>query len=311
LRLLSLVLSVALSLNVYGATTAAPAKGVVIDADGSPVAKCRVTAVALESTASQLERYRSDKPERVALATAESTTGGGFAIEVPGGSTFRLQFESDGFAPAGALARAGEELGAVMLSRASLKDGRVVSQGKGIAGAHVVYRAGAVEVVRLTDAEGRFRVPDPAMWSNEVLVLDPRFAREQIRRMVGQVPLSIELRAGSAISGKVMASDGKSAAPHARIAVDGWSYGETADDGSFALQHVPPSWSDLTATLGDQSARLSNGPKPTMTLRLSTAASLRGRLLDVAGKTPLGGAVLMLQPWPPTGGNMAGVQVLS
>jgi hypothetical protein len=302
LRLLSLILSFALSLNLYGATTAAPAKGVVIDPDGSPVAKCRVIAVALESTAAQLERYRSDKPERVALATAESSASGEFAIEVTGASTFRLQFEADGFAPGGTIARAGEELGAAMLPRASAKEGRVVAQGKGVAGVHVVYRSFTAEVVRVTDGEGKFRVPDPGMWSSEVFAVDPRFAPELIRRAIGQVPLSIDVREGSGISGKVLAADGKSVVARAKIAVDGWSYGETADDGTFELHHVSPSWNDLMASLADLSARATRGSNLVMTLRLSTSSTFRGRLMDVAGRTPLGGAVVALIQFPPTSG---------
>ena len=205
-----------------------------------------------------------------------------------------LRLDADGYAPTGTDTTGDEDLGGLLLRPAAMKKGRVTANGKPVAKAIVhASRNGRLDVK--TDEEGRYSLPDPAVWSPAITVVHPDYATFTLDQ--GQngpaVSLDVKLTTGITVRGRVLGPDGKTGAK-ASLFVDGIPAGESGDDGSFTLSRLPATWKELRASSGDLVARA--GRSASGTLRLTRAITLRGTVLDVKSGVPVPEAFVWVQP---------------
>lgn len=284
--------------------------GYVMNVDGQPIAGAKLEAVALETTDATRARLLSTAPERKALTSGTADAKGKFTLESPKDPVVIVRVTASGYAPASFRAERDEEAGALILNQADMKTGRITANGKPVAGAKVIWSAGAAELIATTDAEGRYQTPDPSKWAARVVVLHPDYAAfEELPGLVGaprrgraaagqprdESP-DHTLTTGTAINGTVVAEDGKSPVPNATVAVDGWPVAASAQDGTFSIAHANSKWNLITARagllLGTRARGSSSG---SIVVRLAKAAALSGTILDSKTRTPVAGAEVSLR----------------
>ena len=181
-----LVLSLALP------AMAANVEGYVYSIDGTPVANATVTAYMAEGSADQLQRLES-RATRKPLATAKVEEGR-FALAGLPDSIVEIDVRADGFAPVVVRTLAGDLPLSVTLQPAPVIEGRVTAQGKPVANAYVVWTgANEVEYAATTDANGRYRVPEPRRWAHQPKVFHPSY-RTIVDSGRGVESLHLELR---------------------------------------------------------------------------------------------------------------------
>ncbi|MDQ3282008.1 MAG: carboxypeptidase regulatory-like domain-containing protein [Acidobacteriota bacterium] len=153
---------------------AADVAGRVYAPDGTPVA-ATISAYLPESSADQQARRQKRAP-RTAVATAKTSEGAFKLSGLPDG-VIDVDVRAEGYAPEVARAISGETSLVVSLQRAAVIEGRVTARGKGVADAYVIW-LGAIDVEygAATDANGRYRVPDPRFWARHRMVIHPQFA---------------------------------------------------------------------------------------------------------------------------------------
>ncbi|HEX8615976.1 MAG TPA: carboxypeptidase regulatory-like domain-containing protein [Thermoanaerobaculia bacterium] len=154
---------------------AANVEGFVYAADGTPVDAATVAVYIAEGSAEQAQRHEK-RGARTALATTK-TDAGRFSFTNLPDSVVDLDVRADGFAPVVARTLADEVPVTITVQPAPLVDGRVTANGKAVADAYVIWLgANDVEFTAKTDANGRYRVPDPRRWSREPRVYHPAYA---------------------------------------------------------------------------------------------------------------------------------------
>ncbi|HEY3054779.1 MAG TPA: carboxypeptidase-like regulatory domain-containing protein [Thermoanaerobaculia bacterium] len=270
--------------------------GYVMSSEGKPIAGARVEIFALEHLDAARSRLLSETPERKAITTAETDAKGKFTLESPKDPVVQLRVSAKGYAPEAYRIERDEEVGAVALTPAEMKSGRIVNGGgKPIAGAKVIW-SGAGEVIATTDEQGRYSVPDPAKWAGGVTVIHPDYVVEDefAGRRSGPLKLDRTLTAGSSLSGAVVAEDGSTPVAQAKILLDGWPVAASAQDGTFTIQHAPSRWDSLQARSGTLIGSRARGSAST-TVRLAKAASLTGSIRDVKTQAPIAGADVRLR----------------
>ena len=285
--------------------------GTVMDRDGKPVAGAKISVYAQSATPVRV-RYMSEKAQRIAIATAQSDAKGAFSVDTPKEQpVVFVQVEANGFAPVGRAAERDEELGALALSKAEVKTGRITSGGKPVANALVVWSAGPTEILSTTNADGRYSVPDPAKWAAFLLVVAPDAApfSEATTMTNGAKTLDRALVSGAPVSGTVVGMDGKTPAAKVPLFVDGWPIGTTADDGTFTITRMPRTWQTLEARLGDLAAFRSRTASGKEALRLTRAGALSGVVRDAKTQVPIAGANVNLLPAGRFTGDFAGMAV--
>lgn len=286
--------------------------GYVMNNDGQAIAGAKVETFALESAVAERTRLTSGSPERPPLATARSDGKGKFSVESPKDPVVVLWVTANGFAPASYRVERDEEAGALILSAAAMKSGTITANGKPVANARVIWSGGG-EFIATTDAQGRYKVPDPAEWASGVVVLHPDYAPvEDFNGITGRAPRLARalaaaqsresesadrtLNAGTALSGKVVGEDGKTAVAGAAILIDGWPAATTDADGAFKVAHAPARWELLTATSGSLAGtRARTGAKNSIVVKLARPATLSGSLRDQKTQAPVAGAELWLR----------------
>ncbi|HUP49177.1 MAG TPA: carboxypeptidase-like regulatory domain-containing protein, partial [Thermoanaerobaculia bacterium] len=293
-RLLVLVSCLSFALPSSGAIT-----GHVMNADGRPLAGARVAAYAPEPAEARRLRWLSETPEQKPLAGTKSDEKGRYSLETPKEhSVVVLLIEAPGFAPHARRAERDEEVGALSLTAADPKSGRITAGGKPLAGARVFWMSGVAEVMATTGEQGSYTVPDPSKWAMRVTVIEKDYALldEAVRRGPGagvtHAETSRSLDAGTTLRGRVVGTDGRTPAAGASLLIDGWPAGKTAEDGSFTIERVASKWAFIEARaegLAGQRARGSD-----LSIRLQRAVAVRGTVLDAATKTPLAGAEVTL-----------------
>lgn len=289
-RLLALASCMALASPALAALT-----GTVMNADGKPVAAARVSAFALETGEARRIRLLSDKPERTALSTAQTSDDGRFSLDWPKEhAVAMMQIEAAGYAPHSIRVERDDEVGALSLTIAAPKTGRITAAGKPVAGARVVL-ADQSEVHSTTDAEGRYTVPDPATWASRFVVIHPDFAifDEPARRgMSANVSLDRTLQRGVNVSGRVVGRDGTTAIAGARILIDGWPVATSGENGAFTVPHAPDKWQWISARANALSGRRARGGD--LTIRLQPTTSVSGIVRDSKSNLPVAGAEVAL-----------------
>lgn len=266
--------------------------------DGKPVAGARISVHALELADARRERLVSKAPERVALATKQTDANGAFSLDSPPDPVVDVRVEAKGFAPTALRIEKNDEAGAIVLRRAEEKSGTITAGGKPVANATVAWFAGINEVVARTDEKGHYKAPDPAKWAQRLIVFHPDFAH--IDEASGPFApnakkgLDRTLDAGIALQGRVVAADGKTAVPKARISVDGLPLATSGDDGSFTVAHAPKKWEALQARAGDLLSLRAHAKETSLTLKAVKAGSISGTVRDAKTRTPIAGAEIRL-----------------
>ena len=291
-RVLVLASALALPMPATAATT-----GVLMNADGKPIIDARVSAYALESGEARRMRWLSEAPGRSPIATAQTDSKGRFTLDIAKEhAVVTLQAEAAGYAPHAVRIERDDDLGALALTAATMRTGRITSGGKPVANARVIWQSGA-ELIAHTDAEGQYTAPDPDRWAGRLSVIHPRYAvLDENVRLGGRSKISVDrsLQTGVMIGGRVMSADGKSPVAGAAVRVDGWPAGATKEDGSFTIEHAPAKWQWVEASAGATTARRARGSE--LTLKMQPAIVVRGVVRDLTAQIPLAGADVSLFP---------------
>ncbi len=289
------ILFVVLALSPIPALAAV--SGVAISSEGVALPDVKVTAYAQESSAARRERLMKGA-ERETLTSAVTDAKGLLTIDVKDAIVFDLEFRKPGHAPASLRVTHNENIGAVMLRAAADRSGVIRAGGKPVPEALVVFgsQSGSELIIR-TDENGRYLAPDPDQWAETMSVLHPDFARTVVpRRPRSRWTMDASVTAGITHSGRVVATDGKTPVADARIFVDGWPAGESGEDGSFSLSHLPSNWTEMRAVKAEQIASQPRGRSSTSTLRMGKASSVTGTVTEAGGRRPVRDAMIWMMP---------------
>ena len=289
------VLIVGVSLSTWNAS--AELRGVVMTREGVSIAKAKVSVFALETQAASRLRLQSENPHREPVATAETSSTGAFslAFDAPAAN---LQIEASGFAPDGMRVAKDEDVGAIPLSPVTQRSGTVRAGAKPVEGARVIWTGKrVVEWIAITDAEGRYSIPDPDKWAARVTVIhsDHAVDTESVTLPATKVAIDRKLAKGEAIEGRVVAADGKSPVVGAAIYVDGWKAVASGENGAFSFAHAPAKWQEVRAVSESMSAAASKG-KGELVLRLGKTPRVTGVVRDAQAKMPIAGAEVAAIP---------------
>ncbi|HEX7419411.1 MAG TPA: carboxypeptidase regulatory-like domain-containing protein, partial [Thermoanaerobaculia bacterium] len=99
------------------------------------------------------------------------------------------------------------------------------------------------------------------------------------------------MTAGTALSGTVVAEDGKTPVAGAAILVDGWPITTSGQDGTFTIPHAPAKWQLVAAKSGALIGTRARSVAPAaLVVKLAKSATLNGSIRDMKTQSPVGGA---------------------
>lgn len=285
----------ALLLFLFALPTFAAITGVVMTNDGAPVSGAKVTVHTIEAPEARRVRMLSASPQAVPLLTATTDARGNFSLESPKEPVVDLRIVAAGFDPSQRRIERDEEVGAVALVKSEMKSGTIRAGGKPVAGATVFLAYGSAEYITKTDEQGKYEAPDPKR-ARSITVIHPAWAidEETFISPANAGALSRTLGAGSAITGRVVGTDGTSPVAKASITVDSWPLATSGEDGTFTIEHAPAKWQSVVAQSGSTSAMKVQSNEKSLTLRLSKSSAFTGRLTDSKTKLPIAGAFISL-----------------
>src|SRR5437588_1748159 len=273
--------------------------GVVINGDGQPIAGAKVSLYAPEAIAARRLRLVSPTPERTALATMTTDSKGAFSFDSPKGQqVVDVSIEANGFAPDAMRLLADDDAGAISLAAAPMQRGTITANGKPVAGASVVWMGSATDYLVKTDAEGHYSVPDPSKWANRLIVVHPDYAMVDDVALGPRMTSKLDriLTAGSTITGRVLAEDGKTGVAKAPILIDDFPAGVTADDGTFTIVHAPANWDELQARSGNLAGVRARAGTGALNVRLAKSVKISGNVRDAKSQLPVVNAEVRLGP---------------
>ena len=281
MRLATTFLIVLLSPSVVHATI----RGTVVTDDGTPIRGASVVAYPAEGSREWRQRLLSAAPEREPMARVVSGDDGAFQFDSKNSIALDLLVAAPGLQILEIAAVAGQDLGNVVLRRASLWGLEVTAGGKPVAGARIVIGR---ERVLTTDANGETGAQG---WFDEFLIIHPDHAMRTI--IPRQNGLAVTVAPGVEIRGRVV--DGQSPVAGAMVSVSGWPLAKSGDDGTFVIPHAPTSWSVVTSVAGGRVAEWNRRQSGPIELRLAPAARIGGTVRDsVTGSGVAGARVLAL-----------------
>jgi len=289
--------------------TFASVTGTVMNADGLPIVGAKISVYAPETVEARRLRVVSAAPQRKALTTATTGNDGSFRAEVPKEqSLVELRVDAAGYAPELSWSAANDEAGAIVLTRAAPKSGTITANGKPVANATVYWIGGpTVDALAITDAGGKYTVPDPAKWASRIVVIHPDYAifSETMMRDPSRMSPDRAINAGVKITGRAVAENGTTPVGGAEVFVDRWPAGKTAEDGTFTIAHARKDWQDVEVRAGARVAHRAH-TDGVVTVKLGKAATFSGTVIDAKTQQPLAGAYVTLT----TGGFNFGGEVL-
>jgi protocatechuate 3,4-dioxygenase beta subunit len=287
--------------------------GIVMTADGQPVAGARVSIRAFETVDAARTRILSASPEAVPISTAQTDSKGAFSLESPKEPVVELSVYARGYDPHQRRIERDEELGAIVLQKSEIRKGSVTAGGKPVAGAKVVVSYGGYEYLTRTDEQGRYEAPDVKR-SQSIAVVHPDYAidYQTFLPMIGNSPTAgtpqRTLSAGSAFQGRAVSGEKDAPVAGATIQVDGWPVTTSGEDGTFTIAHMPPKWKTLTARKDTLLGQRAFSKEATGTIQLAKAATISGRITDAKTHVPIGGVVVRAgtrRPGPNTDSTVA------
>src|SRR4051794_10351936 len=291
-RLLCATFVLSFVVSLHAAVT-----GVAINIDGKPVSGAKVSLFAPELIAATGPRLMSADPQRKALATMTTDSGGKFTIDVPKDQTVvELRIDATGYAPAGVRLLADDDAGAVLLTQAPTVRGTITANGKPVANATVSLLGGS-EFTTKTDIEGHYSAPDPSKWAFRAIVIHPDYAlmEEQLGPAGTKKGPDFSLNAGVPINGRVVAEDGQTPVADAQISLDGWPAGKSGAVGTFAIAHARKEWDAVEARIGNRVAQRAH-TTASANLKLAKAGAISGNVRDVKTQLPVAGALVAVAP---------------
>ncbi|HSY47283.1 MAG TPA: carboxypeptidase regulatory-like domain-containing protein [Thermoanaerobaculia bacterium] len=296
------LLCISIVLSSFVAPVRAAVIGTVINIDGKAVAGAKVSLYAPELIAAQGPRMLLAEPQRKALLTATSDSGGKFSLDVPKDQTVvDVRIEAAGYGPSSVRAVSDDDLGAILLPQAASVHGTVTASGKPVANATVILLGGA-EYITTTDAAGHYTAPDPSKWAARILLIHPDYA--VVEELIGPAGTKkgpdFSMTTGVAVTGRVVAEDGQTPVGDAQIFLDGWPSGKSAADGTFTIPHAGKDWQTVEARSGNriaQRVRATGAPGAvSATLKLGKGATVSGSVRDLKSQLPVVGARVSISP---------------
>lgn len=274
-------LLITLSIPVQAAIT-----GIVVDQDGAPITGAVVRAFPLENPMAIAQRVTAGKLERDPMARVATTDGGAFKIETNGAPVITLSVTAAGRQQLEMLAADGEETGPLMIGNAAPWKLKITAEGKPVANAIAVDGTTAVK----SGADGIVELPDFGEGNANIVVVHPDYAPASVS---AEDVKEIKLATGGFMRGRVVAQDGRTPVPHARVSIGNYRSTETGDDGAFTLSHTPLRWTLMRATSADGAALATPSETraaTTYTMHLRPFASIAGTVRDAKTKAAIAGA---------------------
>jgi protocatechuate 3,4-dioxygenase beta subunit len=270
--------------------------GTVMTSEGLPVAGATIALLKPETPDARLNRLLSKTPLRAAIVTAESDSKGNFSIDPGKEPVVDLRVEARGYAPEALRLAADDEAGAIALEAATVRKGTVMSGGRPVAGAVVVWSGQGAETITTTAVDGSYSVPDPDAWGARPLVIHPDYAIGEDETPLGPAKrkLNLTLSAGATVSGKALTTNGQTGVATATVSIDEWPLAVTGPDGSFTVKHAPTAWHTLTAAGGGLAAVHAHAGDGAVALKMTKPASLSGVVRDSKTQKPISGAAVRL-----------------
>jgi protocatechuate 3,4-dioxygenase beta subunit len=212
---------------------------------------------------------------------------GAFRIEHNIDGLVVITVERDGHAPAWTLTTGDDQEVTFVLARAARRKGHVTANGKSVVGARVIaIKDGTPLWSTRSGDDGSFTMPDPPRWAEEIAIVHPDYAPQEIKAR----SLEVTVAKGDVATGKVVDAKGRPVA-NARVSAGPWTATTTAEDGSFTLSNVPPDVKRIEALLGATSGSAARAPQGTA-ISIAERPSISGTVRD-ANKRPLPYAAVM------------------
>lgn len=267
--------------------------GIATGPDGAPVRGAVVGLYARESESDRAARLRSDKPDRVPLARATTGDDGRFLVPLKAPAVVDLVVSAEGRRLFESAVDVNEQLGAVVLIPAGRRTGTLTAAGKPVGGVVVGWGA---DVIARTDASGHYTVPELAAPSR-LSLLHPDYAPyDSFVAADATVDLKQQLAPGVTVRGVAVADDGKTPVAHAGIFFAHARIGETADDGSFTVAHLPEKWQSIVISDGSRVAGVPNSGAALKRVRLLPAARITGVVRSSRDQRPVGAGTVYVTP---------------
>jgi len=291
-------LATALLLSLLALPASAAISGSVMTIDGAPVSAARVSIYTPETPEARRVRLLSQSPVRVPLESTQTDAKGAFSLPSPKDPVVELRMDAAGYEPQARRVEKDEDAGAIALAKRETRKGTITSAGKPVPNATVVISYGGTDSIVRTDEQGRYDALDLKR-AGRINVIHPDFAIDEETFLSPNTPaskLNRALVAGSSVSGRVVAADGKTAVANATIFLDQWPLATTGEDGAFAIAHAPAKWSMLTARKDAFIAQRTSDSigKSSATVKLEKASVVSGRVVDSKTKMPVAGAIVSL-----------------
>lgn len=274
----------------------AAVNGTVMNADGQPIAGAQVSLHAIETNDARRARLLSANPEANPLFSTQTDSKGKFTLDSPKDPLADLQIFLRGYEPLQRRIERDEDAGAIVLSRAEMKQGSVSASGKPVANATVVLQYTGTEYVTKSNAAGRYEAPDPRR-ARILTVIHPDFALHEETATgfrEGISKLDRTLTAGAPLTGRVVREDGKTAVAKATVFVDAWPLATSGEDGTFSIPRAPVKWSSLVAQTPALVGVRASSAEKTPAIRVAKPATISGRVVDSKTKLPVAGAQVRL-----------------
>lgn len=247
--------------------------------NGEPVVGARVELLEPESGPERTARYAFDLPARP-IAGAKSDPLGSFRLDAGNRRLVVLRIEAAGFAPFEEELSPADDPGAFVLRPAKSRPGKVLSGGKGLAGARVVLfdRRNSVPMLATsTGPGGSFELPDPKEWAAALVVTHPAQAP---KFLFDFETLDVVLEPGQRVAAVAVDPAGEPVRG-ALVLVDGWPVGRTGEKGELSARTAGRQLLELSALPLVGRFEPGNG-----TIRLAPGRVLTGRVDGPAGSHP-------------------------
>jgi len=156
-------------------------EGYVYSSEGTALTGATATAYLVEGSTERQLRIEKHAA-RPALATAQSKDGRFALANLPDGIV-DVDVRADGYAPVVVRTLVSDGAVSATLRRAPVAQGRVTVQGKPVANAWVVWSGiNGVETAAATDPNGRYRMPQPGAWAQQVDIVHPAYVLPRLER---------------------------------------------------------------------------------------------------------------------------------